>query len=313
MFNNNNGKNAGYQVVFKSGTFGWKFPGSNLPGLDLERSLVDFMLVKGLATNPSGDCCTLVSGAAGIFNNGLLLTEGLVQLGGELVENTTIEGGTGDFSMTFDNLANFLVDVTGASANSQLWVSGTVAQPSRLTHVLGSNAAKVAGVYLDVDFGNRLVFDDGVNGEVGFLTTNDAVGNNSGVLVQTKNVRDGVSLTRQFLRYDSASARSEYEFMTFVPNIQVANYTLVLSDADKIIQMNVAGANNLTIPLNASVAFPIGTHIYIKQYGAGTTTIVSGAVTLRSRGGLINTNGQYAVVELIKLGTDEWSLSGDRA
>lgn len=39
-----------------------------------------------------------------------------------------------------------------------------------------------------------------------------------------------------------------------VANRQTASYTLVLSDADKLVEMNVASANNLTVPLNSSVA-----------------------------------------------------------
>lgn len=52
--------NSGYKVVIKNGNYAFKQPGLNLPGLDLERALVDFVLAKGLATNPSKDCCTLL-------------------------------------------------------------------------------------------------------------------------------------------------------------------------------------------------------------------------------------------------------------
>ena len=58
-----------------------------------------------------------------------------------------------------------------------------------------------------------------------------------------------------------------------VANRQTASYTLVLSDADKLVEMNVATANNLTIP--ASV-FAAGNQILLAQYGAGQTTIVAG-------------------------------------
>jgi len=47
--------------------------------------------------------------------------------------------------------------------------------------------------------------------------------------------------------------------------------------------MNNAAANTITIPTNASVAFPIGTTILITQLGAGATTIAAGAgVTLNA-------------------------------
>ena len=99
-----------------------------------------------------------------------------------------------------------------------------------------------------------------------------------------------------------------------VANRQTASYTLVLSDADKLIEMNVASANNLTIPLNSSVAFSVGTQIILAQYGAGQTTIVpTSGVTLRSNGSKTKLNVQYSGATLIKIATDEWYLFGDIA
>jgi hypothetical protein len=95
-------------------------------------------------------------------------------------------------------------------------------------------------------------------------------------------------------------------------NRQTASYTLVLSDADKLVEMNVGSANNLTIPLNSSVAFSTGTQILLAQYGAGQTTIVpTSGVTVRSNGGKLKLNVQYSGATLIKIGTDEWYLFGD--
>jgi hypothetical protein len=92
---------------------------------------------------------------------------------------------------------------------------------------------------------------------------------------------------------------------------KTASHTLVLADKGKVIEMNVGSANNLTIPLNSSVAFPLNTQITVIQYGAGQTTIVpSGGVTIRSLGGALKTVGQYSAVSLFKRGTDEWVAFG---
>jgi len=99
-----------------------------------------------------------------------------------------------------------------------------------------------------------------------------------------------------------------------VANRQTASYTLVLSDADKLVEMNVATANNLTIPLNSTVAFGIGTQILLAQYGAGQTTLVAtSGVTIRSNGAKLKLNVQYSGATLIKIATDEWYLFGDIA
>lgn len=95
-------------------------------------------------------------------------------------------------------------------------------------------------------------------------------------------------------------------------NRQTASYTLVLADAFRTVEMNVASANNLTIPLNSSVAFAIGTQIIIAQYGAGQTTIVAtGGVNIRSNTSKVKLSARYSAATLVKVGTDEWYLWGD--
>ena len=93
---------------------------------------------------------------------------------------------------------------------------------------------------------------------------------------------------------------------------KTASYTLVLADANKLIEVNNASANTLGVPLNSTDAFPIGTQILVAQQGAGQTTItpVSG-VTLRSSGGKLKIAAQYGVATLIKRATDEWYVAGD--
>jgi hypothetical protein len=94
-------------------------------------------------------------------------------------------------------------------------------------------------------------------------------------------------------------------------NTQTASYTLVLGDAGKTVEMNVASANNLTVPPNSSVAFPVGTVVEVCQVGAGQTTVVAGSgVTIRTPETLVLT-GQWSTVSLRKRGTDEWVLAGD--
>lgn len=95
-------------------------------------------------------------------------------------------------------------------------------------------------------------------------------------------------------------------------NRQTDSYTLVIGDANKVIEMNKATANNLTVPLNATVAFDVGTCLEVFQYGAGQTTIVAtGGVTIRSSGGKLKLTGQYSAATLRKIATDEWCLIGD--
>lgn len=113
--------------------------------------------------------------------------------------------------------------------------------------------------------------------------------------------------------YNKAYIDDALDSLTFLTcSRKTADYTLVLADAGKCIEMNVAGENALTIPANASVAFEIGTVIYVVQYGAGQTTILpGGSVTARSANSSLTLASQYSVVKLHKIGTNEWYVSGD--
>ena len=94
-------------------------------------------------------------------------------------------------------------------------------------------------------------------------------------------------------------------------NRQTANYTLVLTDQNDIVETNVATANTVTVPTNASVAFPIGTEIFVMQYGAGQTSFVAASgVTIRSKANALKIGSQYTGACLVKVGTDEWYLVG---
>jgi hypothetical protein len=89
-------------------------------------------------------------------------------------------------------------------------------------------------------------------------------------------------------------------------------YTLVLTDAGKMVTMTNGSANTLTVPANSSVAFPVNTRLDIIQYGAGQTTIAAGSgVTIYSSGSKLKLTGQYSGASLWKKATDTWVLVGD--
>jgi hypothetical protein len=93
---------------------------------------------------------------------------------------------------------------------------------------------------------------------------------------------------------------------------QTASYTLVLADKNKIVEMNVASANVLTVPTNANVAFAVGSQIQVLQTGAGQCTITPqvAGVTINGTPGL-KTRAQWSMVTLIKRATDTWVAVGD--
>ena len=96
-------------------------------------------------------------------------------------------------------------------------------------------------------------------------------------------------------------------------NAQVGTtYTLALTDDGKVVEMNNASANTLTVPPNSSVAFPVGSQILVLQTGAGQTTVAAGAgVTINSKDGNLKLSAQWCAATLIKRATDVWVVVGD--
>lgn len=89
-------------------------------------------------------------------------------------------------------------------------------------------------------------------------------------------------------------------------------YTLVLSDAGKVVTLTNASAITLTVPPNASVAFPVNTRIDLIQYGAGQVSVAAGSgVTIYSKASALKLSAQYAGATLWKKATNTWVLIGD--
>lgn len=130
---------------------------------------------------------------------------------------------------------------------------------------------------------NALVRANGTGGEV----------QDSGVIVDDNNNVSGAGTT--------ANAQTG------------TTYELVLSDAGKLVTLDNASAIALTIPANASVAFPVGTVINLLQLGAGQVTVGITSDTLTSSGAKTKLTGQYSAATLVKTGTTAWTLFGDIA
>ena len=92
----------------------------------------------------------------------------------------------------------------------------------------------------------------------------------------------------------------------------VTSYTLALTDAYKLIEINSGLAATVTIPTNTLVPFPTGTQILISGISGGVITIAGAVgVTIYSSGGKTKLVAQYSIATLIKRSTNEWYLAGD--
>jgi hypothetical protein len=171
---------------------------------------------------------------------------------------------------------------------SNTYLTQASASSNYLTQSEGLTAANASATYLTQ-----------TNASATYLTQSNA---SSNYLTQA-------SASSNYLTQSSAS--SSYMPLSVSLNAQNDSYTLQISDSAKLVELNNASANNLTVPLNSSQAFPIGTQITILQTGTGQTTIVAtGGVTINATPGL-KLRTQWSSATLIKRAENTWVAIGD--
>ena len=98
--------------------------------------------------------------------------------------------------------------------------------------------------------------------------------------------------------------------VSYPQNAQNGNYTLVLADAGKQIYSTNTAVQTITIPTNASVAFPIGTLITIINRGTSPILLGTTGVSVIANGSAAaltyNSISPNNAVQLLKTGTNTW-------
>lgn len=192
-----------------------------------ERIIGDFLVAKGLATTEDNctyvlDCCTgidlsyneetgelcvtfageeicvTLDGITTVSVNNALTGNGTVgnpvQWGGDLVENTTIEGNN-TYPVTIQNLTQFLVTTQGVSAGGTLRVSGAQSLPAFLRH---RNVAGDVWTTIDLDFNDVSTFGyQDSNGLIGFRIFPAEDDSTNFLGLRTKAIRDATAVNGQ--------------------------------------------------------------------------------------------------------------------
>ena len=98
----------------------------------------------------------------------------------------------------------------------------------------------------------------------------------------------------------------------FINNSAATTYGLSVNDISKALVFTSNSSITLTIPAETTYPFVDGQTFVIIQKGSGVVTVSAAVgVTIRSKSSYVKTAGQYSEVRLIKIGTNEWLLSGD--
>lgn len=98
-----------------------------------------------------------------------------------------------------------------------------------------------------------------------------------------------------------------------INNQSGTSYTIALADIGGVVRQGNAAPCTLTIPLNSTTAFPVGSVVPVRRTGEGSLTIAAtGGVTLNIPTGFLATIAMvHGTAMLHKVGTNEWDLSGD--
>ena len=88
---------------------------------------------------------------------------------------------------------------------------------------------------------------------------------------------------------------------------KTASYSLVAADNGKIITMNVATANTLTVPASLDVGF----NCTVIQLGAGQTTITASGTTLNSYQSYLKISGQHGSASIVSYVSNVYNVAGN--
>ena len=198
--------------------------------------------------------------------------------------------------------------------------SGISNSQTTLTVVTGTGSALLGGVTLApgaVDIFTLAIDPDTTNEEIVFAT---AVSADTFTIVRGQAGSSAIShssgaAVKHVLTSSDLTAFEDGLNQTLPFNNQIGTtYTPVLTDAGKVVTLTNGSAITVTVPTNASVAFPIGTQITFAQTGAGQVTFAGAVgVTVYSADSFLNLRTQYSSGTLIKTATNTWLLIGDIA
>ena len=140
---------------------------------------------------------------------------------------------------------------------------------------------------------------DGTNGNI-------VAGGTSGIKISgLLDVASGLSAAGA--TFSGPIISTGYQISSGAINAQTASYSLVAGDNGKIVTMNVASANNLTVPASLAVGF----NCTVIQLGAGQTTILASGTTLNSYQSYLKISGQHGSASIVSYASNVYNVAGN--
>lgn len=153
------------------------------------------------------------------------------------------------------------------------------------------------------------------------ISANTGTGSNvlaTSPTIATPTITGALTVSSTGITFSDATVQTTAGTPSLTPiNVQTASITLGSSFVkDSFVQMNVASANTVTIPTDATYTYPIGASIDFQQLGAGQTSFVAASgVTFQAASingtTALKLRGQYSVATALKVASNTWALFGD--
>jgi hypothetical protein len=255
-------------------------------------------LTSTVATATTTPVITLNVPTASASNRGVLSSADWTTFNNKGSGTVTSVGFTGGLLSIATATSTPAITVAGTSGGIPYFSSGTTWATSA---ALAANALVVGGgagaAPATVTTGTGVVTALGVNtGSSGAFATQ------GGAIISATTIND------------SAGTGYTIGYRQMPQNSQTgATYTLVLADDGKHVYLNTGSTNTVTVPTNASVAFPIGTVVTVVNGNSGVCTISGPTTGLQLANGAAATTRSIAtkgMATMIKVATDLWYVSG---